>query len=106
MKRYRLSPIAEDDLAAIGDFIAEQGGAVAADRAFDTVLAAFDRIADSPGIGHRREDVTSKSIRIWRVFDYLVIYRPETRPLEILRIWHGARVPSRIDDAIREADDT
>ena len=42
-------------------------------------------------VGHRREDITDKPIRFWSVYKYLLVYRPDTKPLEILRIIHGMR---------------
>lgn len=48
-------------------------------------------LADNPGIGHVRLDLTDADVRFWSVFKYLVIYRPETKPLEIVRVLHGRR---------------
>jgi antitoxin ParD1/3/4/toxin ParE1/3/4 len=33
--------------------------------------------------------LTDEDVRFWPVFKYLVIYRPETKPLEIIRVLHG-----------------
>jgi len=35
--------------------------------------------------------VTDKPVRFWSVYKYLIVYRPERKPLEILRIIHGMR---------------
>jgi antitoxin ParD1/3/4/toxin ParE1/3/4 len=51
----------------------------------------MQKLAEFPGIGHLREDVTDEPIRFWCVYSYLIAYRPHTKPLEILRIVHGAR---------------
>lgn len=105
MSRYRLSPAAEDDLAAIGDFIARASGSAAADRVLDIILAALDRIADAPGIGRERPELTAKPVRVWQSFDYLIIYRRGEAFISVLRIWHGARAAWRLEEAIREADE-
>ena len=46
-------------------------------------------LADNPRIGHLRLDLTPQDIKFWSVFRYLVIYRPDTKPLEIVRVLHG-----------------
>ena len=49
------------------------------------------RIATSPGIGHLREDLTVEAVRFWPVGRYLIVYRVEKKPPEIVRVLHGAR---------------
>ena len=34
--------------------------------------------AQSRGIGHTREDLTSRPVKFWSVYSYLVVYDPET----------------------------
>ena len=57
---------------------------------------AMQRLADNPGIGHLRPDLTDQDVRFWSVFKYLVIYRPETKPLQIARVLHGKRDVKRL----------
>jgi len=56
----------------------------------------LERIADMPGIGHRREDLTPYPVLFWPVGAYLIIYRAEARrPVEIVAVTQGARdIPS------------
>ncbi len=42
-------------------------------------------------MGHLREDLAEEPLRFWPVYSYLIIYRPDSRPLEIVRVLHGAR---------------
>jgi plasmid stabilization system protein ParE len=49
------------------------------------------RLAAFPRIGHIREDVADESLRFWSVYSYLIAYRPERKPIEIVRVLHGAR---------------
>ena len=44
-----------------------------------------------PGMGHFRSDLAAEPLRFWRVRSYLIIYRSEKRPIEIVRILHAAR---------------
>ncbi|MFP4148959.1 MAG: type II toxin-antitoxin system RelE/ParE family toxin, partial [Nitriliruptoraceae bacterium] len=49
------------------------------------------RLADHPGLGHLREDLADEALRVWTVHSYLVIYRPDARPLQIVRVLSGYR---------------
>ena len=57
----------------------------------DTLFAAFERLAALPGLGHRREDLTDRPLRFWTVEAYLVIYRAERTPIEIVAVTRGGR---------------
>jgi len=54
-------------------------------------LAACASLANTPYLGHKREDLTPRPLRFWPVGSYLIIYKPDTKPLEILRILSGYR---------------
>ena len=59
------------------------------------IFEACQRVAASPGVGHSRKDLTDKPVLFWPVGSYLVIYNPARKPIEIVRVVHGARdVPS------------
>ena len=60
-------------------------------RVLAEIRAACARLADNPHLGHTREDLTDQPVCFWLVRTYDIIYRPETRPLEIVRIVHSAR---------------
>jgi plasmid stabilization system protein ParE len=48
-------------------------------------------------MGHRRVDWTDEAVRFWVVLSYLIVYRLDSRPLQVVRILHGARnVPTLI----------
>ena len=49
------------------------------------------KLAKSPGIGHWREELTDKRHRFFLVYSYLIVYRHETRPLQIIRVLNAAR---------------
>lgn len=94
MARYILSPRARVDLQSIWSFIAVENRE-AADRMIDELLAAFEYLADWPGSGHTRRDLTERNFLFWPVRSYLVVYREKQAPLQIVAILHGARdIPS------------
>lgn len=90
MSRYALTRLAAGDLEQIWEFIA--GDHVeAADRVIDDIHDALEALADFPEMGHRRDDLADAALRIWPVHSYLIVYRPERRPIEVVRIISGFR---------------
>jgi plasmid stabilization system protein ParE len=90
MAEYLLSPEALDDLRSIRDFIASDSVA-AAEKVLDNLFTAFEQLAEWPGQGHFRSEVTDRKVRFWPVGSYLVVYRDNSTPLQIAAILHGAR---------------
>jgi antitoxin ParD1/3/4/toxin ParE1/3/4 len=48
-------------------------------------------LGSDPGIGHAREDLTDRPLKFCPVYAYLVVYDPETKPVQIIRVLHGMR---------------
>jgi antitoxin ParD1/3/4/toxin ParE1/3/4 len=90
MKDFILSPQARLDLIEIWTYIAEED-IDAADRVRERLHEAILKIAEMPGIGHLREDLADEPLRFWPVFSYLIIYRADSGPLEIVRILSSRR---------------
>jgi len=53
-------------------------------------------LAERPGIGHTRADLADEIVRFWPVFSYLVIYRADMKPIQIVRVLHGKRDVRRL----------
>lgn len=90
MKQFVLSVAAELDLNEIWEFIA-QDSLDAADRWIGKLFDAFHSLAQTPAMGHRREDLTAYPILFWPVGAYLVIYRVQDVQIEIVAVTQGAR---------------
>lgn len=60
------------------------------------IFDACQLLAENPGIGHRREDLTEEPVLFWPVGSYLIIYDPDTKPVGIVRVLHGARDVPRL----------
>lgn len=98
--QFRITPQALDDLDSIWNYIAEDSQA-AADRLEMALFDAFRTLASHPLIGTRRSDITPLPVRFWtvpRFPSYIVVYRPETRPLQILAVLHAKRDRARVFD--------
>jgi antitoxin ParD1/3/4/toxin ParE1/3/4 len=90
MSRFVLTRAARADLDEIFRYIARDNPA-AASRVLEKLRQAMRLLARTPEIGHYRRDLASESVRFWSVYSYLVIYRAEGRPLEVVRILHASR---------------
>lgn len=91
MSGYLLTLAADADLEEIWQFVRENSGVARADGLEDELHTAMHRLGDAPGIGHLRADLADESLRFWPVHRFLIVYRPDTRPIQIVRILHGAR---------------
>ena len=90
MKRFFYTPDAAQDLADIGGHIARSSPS-AAKKVIKEIRAAVRKLASQPGLGHLRPDLTPLQLRFWSVYSYLIIYDCERKPIEIIRVLHGAR---------------
>ena len=87
---YVLTLEAQAHIDEIGAYIA-QDNADAALKVYDAFEEAFGLLAEQPGLGHSRHDLTDRPLRFWSVYSYLVVYDPESRPLTIIAVLHGAQ---------------
>ncbi len=90
MSGYVLSRAADLDLDELWNHIAE-GSVEAADRVTTKLLDAFEALARHPGMGHKREDLTRYPVLFWPVENYLVIYRGDCSPIQIVAVVYGGR---------------
>lgn len=90
MSRYVLTPLAREDLFEISRHLHPRSPA-AERKVRHRLRGAMRDIARFPGLGHQRDDLADESLRFLAVYSYLIIYRPGTRPVEIVRVLHGSR---------------
>ena len=98
MSEYVLTRLARADLAEIWFYIAEDSES-AADRVQRAILEACELVGKSPFLGGRRADFTDRPVRCWtvpRYSNYIIVYRPDTHPIEIVRVVHGRRNLQRV----------
>jgi plasmid stabilization system protein ParE len=96
MSRYLLLGKVRDDLRAIQRYYLDEGSPEAARTVLISLRKAFQSLAKRPLQGHRREDLTDKPLRFWTVGPYMIAYRPESQPLEIVAVLHGRRHVARL----------
>lgn len=97
---FNLTAQAIEDLDEIWRFI-ERGSSAAANRVEAEIVVTCRWPAARPQIGHRRRHITSLPVRFWTVpkfSNYIIVYREETKPLQVIAILHGNR---NIDQILR-----
>ena len=88
---YVLTLAAQGDIEEIVVTLAQENPE-AAEMVEERLYAAFDLLADNPGLGHERQDLTDRPVLFWpvRQTSYAAIYRLAT-PIEIVRVIHWRR---------------
>jgi plasmid stabilization system protein ParE len=95
MKPYLVAPEAEDDLRQIWRYLLGEAGLAIADRIQGGLVDAFEGLADVPGKGHKRPDLTSRNLLFFSVYQYMIVYR-RAAMVEIVAVLHGKRNVKRL----------
>jgi antitoxin ParD1/3/4 len=99
---YVLSADADLDLDEIWEYIAADN-LDAADRWIGKLFDAFEALGQTPGLGHRREDLTPHPVLFWPVGTYLIVYHAERRPIEVVAVTQGSRdIPAFLRRRVRQ----
>jgi plasmid stabilization system protein ParE len=95
---YRFTPSALDDLDEILTHISADSQS-AARRVESAIFDACIMLARNPFLGSKRSEITSLPVRFWvltRFPNYIVVYRPEIAPLQIVAVLHAKRDIKRV----------
>ena len=95
MTAYRVAPEAEGDLKEIWRYLLVEAGLAVADRIQEELVNAFESLANFPGKGHRRPDLTMRDVFFFRVYQYMIVYR-QANVVEIVAVLHGKRNVARL----------
>jgi plasmid stabilization system protein ParE len=88
---FALRKKAQKDIKKIWEWAADQYGEPRADRLVGAIYDDCLMLANMPGIGHKRPDLSRRNSLFWTIGDYYLIYTPDTSPLEIDRVIHTSR---------------
>jgi toxin ParE1/3/4 len=91
VSRFVVSPEAREDLKEISRYI--RGVLKSPSRATrlrDIFYEQFRLLAAQPHLGEARNDLGS-NVRQWTVGDYVVLYEPKDKGVDIIQIVHSAR---------------
>jgi plasmid stabilization system protein ParE len=95
VKPYLVAPEAEEDLRQIWRYLLGEAGLAIANRIQGELVDAFESLADVPGKGHRRPDLTSREVLFFSVYQYMIVYR-RAELVEIVAVVHGKRYVKRL----------
>jgi toxin ParE1/3/4 len=84
---YRLSELAESDIAGILDFTTDMWGGSQADRYLDQLVRCFEGIAKMPSLGRACDELITGFRRI-EVGRHVVFYRANDEGAFIARVLH------------------
>ena len=90
---YRFTPEAAADLFDIWSYIASDS-VEAANRVEEAIYDSCSFLSQAPLSGQVRINLTNRPVRFWTVQrfpNYIIVFRPDTQPLQIIRILHGKR---------------
>ena len=90
MKAFVLTPLAARDLNEIWDYLANDSIEAATEcwTPWRKRCTGWRRIQAQ---GHWREDLADRRHRFFLVYSYLIVYRPETKPVQVIRVLHASR---------------
>lgn len=94
MADYRLTLLAESDLAGIADHTIETLGIEQARRYRDGLEACFGRLADNPRLGRNAENL-APNLRRFEHRSHVVFYVECDNDVVIVRILHASMDPPR-----------
>ena len=83
--------LTRNSMTVIRAYLLQQGGTRLVRYVFGDIRKALNFLADTPGAGHLRPDLTDEPVKFWSVFSYLIVYDPKRKPLGIARILHAAQ---------------
>lgn len=89
-RRLRISPEADDDIAAITRYSAETWGTRQMEAYADRLYATLDELTHFPGMGRARDEV-SPGLRSYPIGQHVAFYRATDDELIVVRIVHGRR---------------
>jgi plasmid stabilization system protein ParE len=72
VKKFELARHALGDLQELWEFVSEDSF-TAADRLLEDFYNAFQQLAEMPGTGHKREDLTHRNVLFRTLHSYLII---------------------------------
>jgi toxin ParE1/3/4 len=91
-RSFLLTPSASRDVDGILEYVLEHNGPNRALLVHCKLYEGFSKVGAQPAfLGHQRDDLADESLRVVKVFSYLIIFRPDMKPVQIIRVIHGAR---------------
>lgn len=88
--QFRLTEPAVKDIEQIVNYIAKKAGLLQSERFLTKLDGKFAKIVQFPNLGRRRDEILV-GLRSLPIDDYLILYMPIDKDVEILRVISGYR---------------
>ena len=86
------------DLVQIWRYLKKKANPEVADRIESEIRSKIVFLCGTPGAGHWRKDLTDAPVKFFAVYSYLIVYRAETKPIQVVAILHGHRDVQQMAD--------
>lgn len=87
---FVVTPQAKADLREILLDIAQDSPDIA-ERLRGELYLGFQRLSQSPGMGHYRDELMDRRYRFCNFYSYVICYAWKRKPVQIVAVVHGAR---------------
>jgi toxin ParE1/3/4 len=94
MAEFRLSKLADADIAGIANYTIETFGVVQARRYRDDMTECFSTLSKNPMLGRGAEGLAPK-LRRYEFRSHVVFYVPEDSGILVVRVLHASMDASR-----------
>ena len=91
MRPFVVSPSAAEDLHTIWTYLALEASPSLADATLVGLARHFAGLAEHPGKGHVRQDLTLLPLHFFAARPYLIVYQRDASPLAIHAVLHSSR---------------
>ncbi len=96
MRKLRIAMNAVEDLEAIRDYLHGKSPQAAL-HVTRSLVAGFEILAETPWLGHQRDDVDDPRMRFYTRANYVIAYEFDDAVVDILHVVHGSRDFTRIE---------
>src|SRR5258705_10150296 len=95
MTGFLLTPDVYEDIWVIWEYLTREVGLDIADRIEAELFEGFGVVGKTPGVGHRRADLTGEDVFFYTVDPYMIVFH-KAAPVQIVGVLHGKRDIKRI----------
>ncbi|HEX5244774.1 MAG TPA: type II toxin-antitoxin system RelE/ParE family toxin [Tepidisphaeraceae bacterium] len=90
-RSFALTVEAEANLIEIWEYLAIDRSIETADANITAIYDECQKLGEMPGIGHYRQELLDQTYKFWRAGPYMIVYRWQVQPIDVIAVVHGAR---------------
>lgn len=90
-RSFALTIEAESNVLEIWQYVATDRSIEVANASIAAIYDECQKLGEMPGMGHYRQELLDETFRFWSAGPYLIVYRWQVRPIDVIAVVHGAR---------------